>query len=121
VATTLESRARDCKHSAPQRIKPIVRVTWLAHPHRYGYYVIMKTTVDLSDALLLRAKRFAAASGKPLRALIEEGLRRVLEEDESSAPYRLPDRSVGEAGGENPLESLTWQDLREEIYGNGGQ
>ncbi|MGH7467717.1 MAG: DUF2191 domain-containing protein [Longimicrobiales bacterium] len=79
----------------------------------------MKTTVEISDALLVRAKRYARQSGKPLRALIEEGLRRVLQDDAAPARYRLPDRSVGRAGGPNPLESLTWQDLREHIYGGG--
>ncbi len=77
----------------------------------------MKSTFDINDALLARAKRHARRAGKPLRALIEEGLRRVL--DESSAPvhYQLPDRSVGSAGAANPLEELSWQDLRDEIYG----
>jgi hypothetical protein len=77
----------------------------------------MKTTVEISDALLDRAREQARRRGQPVRALIEEGLRIVLERESSPAPYRLPDRSVGEAGGTNPLESFTWQDLRAEIYG----
>lgn len=78
----------------------------------------MKTTVEISDALLARAKRYARSVGKPLRAVIEEGLRRVLQEEEQAAGYRLPDRSTGTAGGHNPLEGLSWQDLRGEIYGD---
>ncbi len=78
----------------------------------------MKTTIDVNDALLVRAKRHARKVGKPLRALVEEGLRRVLLESESPrANYQLPDRSVGKRGGPDPLESLSWQDLRSEIYG----
>lgn len=77
----------------------------------------MKTTVEISDALLTRAKRHARKSGKPLRALIEDGLRCVLQDDAEPLAYRLPDRSVGEPGAANPLESLSWQDLRDEIYG----
>jgi hypothetical protein len=77
----------------------------------------MKTTVEISDALLDRAREQARRSGLPVRALIEEGLRIVLEREASPPSYRLPDRSVGEAEGTNPLESLTWQDLRAEIYG----
>jgi hypothetical protein len=77
----------------------------------------MKTTVDLADSLLARAKRHARRTGRPLRALIEEGLRRVLSEEAKGPAYQLPDRSVGDAGGKNPLESLSWQDLRDEIYG----
>jgi len=38
----------------------------------------MKTTVDIADDLLLRAKREAEASQTTLRSLIEEGLRELL-------------------------------------------
>jgi hypothetical protein len=51
-----------------------------------------------------------------VRALIEEGLRLVLDGERDVAAYTLPDRSVGKAGSANPLESLSWQDLRDEIY-----
>ena len=40
----------------------------------------MKTTIELSDALLRAAKRSARARGVTLRAIVEEGLRRVLRE-----------------------------------------
>ena len=79
------------------------------------YYV--KTTVEISDSLLARAKRLAVRTGRPLRALIEDGLRLVLASEPTLRRYTLPDRSVGKAGGTNPLESLSWQDLRKEIYG----
>ena len=77
----------------------------------------MKTTIDIADALVARAKRHARRIGKPLRALVEEGLRRVLDQEAPGSGYRLPDRSLGELGGKNPLERLSWQDLRDEIYG----
>lgn len=38
----------------------------------------MRTTVDLPDDLYRQAKSEAALQGKPLRDLVEEGLRRVL-------------------------------------------
>ena len=38
----------------------------------------MRTTVDIQDDLLIRAKKRAVELRKPLRALIEEGLRRYL-------------------------------------------
>ena len=31
-------------------------------------------------------------------------------------PYRLPDVSVGDPDGPNPLEGLTWEELRDLIY-----
>lgn len=79
----------------------------------------MKTTLDIQDSLLLRAKRLSKRTGRPLRSLVEEGLRQVLAGEERSVGYELPDCSVGEPGGPNPLEQLSWQDLREEIYGAG--
>ena len=77
----------------------------------------MKTTIDIRDELMVRAKRYAKRTGRPLRAVVEEGLRRVLSDTSHTTPYELPDRSVGDPNATDPLESLSWQDLREEIYG----
>ena len=77
----------------------------------------MKTTVEISDALLDRAKRHAKRTGRPVRALIEEGLRTVLQQAKTRNRYRLPDHSVGDPSSPNPLELMSWQDLRDEIYG----
>lgn len=40
----------------------------------------MKTTLDLSDELLIKAKKKAADLRRPLKALVEKGLRMVLNE-----------------------------------------
>lgn len=77
----------------------------------------MKTTLDLSDELLKRAKKQARKQGKPLRALVEEGLRLALQEAPVKKRYVLPDRSVGNPKAQSPLDALSWQDLRDEIYG----
>jgi len=77
----------------------------------------MKTTIEISDALLERARRYARRTGRPVRAVVEEGLRLVLKEEKRRPSYRLEDRAVGDASAPNPLESLSWQDLRDEIYG----
>jgi Bacterial antitoxin of type II TA system, VapB len=79
----------------------------------------VKTTLDIQDVLLQRAKRLSKRTGKPLRALVEEGLRHVLSEQRThSARYELPDCSVGDVNATNPLENWSWQDLRDEIYGD---
>ena len=78
---------------------------------------LMKTTLEIQDELLARAKRHAKRTGRPLRAVVEEDLRLALSDPASRSPYRLPDHSVGEAGAEAPLEAFSWQDLREVIYG----
>ena len=77
----------------------------------------MKTTLDIHDELLNRAKRQAKRTGRPLRALVEDGLRQVLSSEAGRERYRLPDLSVGKPDGRDPLESYSWQDLRELIYG----
>ena len=78
---------------------------------------IMKTTLDIQDELLVRAKRHAQRTGRPLRAVVEEGLRQVLSKATPSPRYVLPDHSEGEPGDSDPLEAFSWQDLREVIYG----
>ena len=77
----------------------------------------MKTTLEIQDALLERAKRHARRAGRPLRAIVEEGLRRVLSQRTAAPAYELPDASVGDPSAADPLEALSWQDLRGEIYG----
>jgi len=78
----------------------------------------VKTTVEIADNLLARAKRHAQKTNRPVRALIEEGLRLILDADASRAKYKMPDRSVGTAGKPNPLDDLSWSELRKEIYGD---
>ena len=46
---------------------------------------IMKTTLELPDELLIEAKKLAAEQRRPLRALVEEGLRLVLRKPEARA------------------------------------
>jgi hypothetical protein len=79
--------------------------------------VRVKTTLDIQDALLDRAKRHAKRVHRPLRAIVEEGLRRVLADSSARGSYVLPDASVGDADAPDPLEALSWQDLRAEMYG----
>ena len=81
-------------------------------------WVLVKTTLDIRDELLARAKRHARATGRPLRAIVEEGLRQVLAATSARQRYRLPDLSTGNVGGADPLEAYSWQDLRAVIYGD---
>lgn len=56
----------------------------------------MKTTIDISDALFAMAKNVARERQTSLRALVEEGLRRVLSEatNQVKPPFKLKDASV---------------------------
>jgi hypothetical protein len=49
----------------------------------------MKTTVDIDDELLIAAKKRAAELRRPLRALIEDGLRAQLRQAKRTGPVRI--------------------------------
>ena len=78
----------------------------------------MKTTLDIHDELLARAKRHAHETHRPLRAVVEEGLRLVLSKESRPDRYVLPDRSYGADEIQDPLASYTWSELRDIIYGD---
>ncbi len=80
----------------------------------------MKTTIDIHDELLTRAIQYAKNTGRPLHAVVEEGLRQVLPASLGSR-YRLPDLSEGKAGADDPLADYSWQELRGMIYGESGE
>ena len=76
----------------------------------------MKTTVEIQDALLLRAKHYARENGTTLLSVLEEGLRRTLDEPRTQKPYTWPDLSVGSPDGEDPLAGYSREELRDLIY-----
>jgi hypothetical protein len=75
----------------------------------------MKTTIDLTDGLFNSAKALAGARQTTLRALVEEGLRRVLADAQAKAKpaFKLKDARVH---GKKMLISdpRRWQQLEEE-------
>lgn len=76
---------------------------------------LVKTTIELSDALFHSAKAHAQQSQTTLRALVEEGLRRVLSDAHATAKpaFKLQDASVH---GQAILvsEPGLWQQLEEQ-------
>lgn len=77
----------------------------------------MKTTIEIHDGLLLGAKLRAKKTGRTLRSIVEEGLREVLAKEPIKNTYKMPDMSVGDPNGENPLKKYTWPQLRAIMYG----
>ena len=81
----------------------------------------MKTTVEISDALLREAKRVAAHDETTVRALIEEGQRQSLNARNDKRRFRLRDASYGKGGLRPEVEDGSWERLRDMIYeGRGG-
>jgi hypothetical protein len=82
----------------------------------------MKTTIEISDALLRQARELAARDGVTLRALVERGLHNVLRETSPSvAPFKLRDAAFGGDGLQPEFQAAPWSQMRDAIYlGRGG-
>ena len=81
----------------------------------------MKTTVEISDALLDEARKVAAREGTSLRTLIEQGLRQVVSASKPRRAFRLRKASFKGRGLSADAKALDWQQLREMSYdGRGG-
>ena len=76
----------------------------------------MKTTIEISDALLARAKRVAASQHTTLRELVETGLRHVLEQRQARRSFAFRDRRVRGRGLQPEFQSATWAQLRDAAY-----
>lgn len=79
----------------------------------------MKTTVEISDALMGAAREAAQERGITLRALIEEGLRRVLREQEKRPVFRL--RRASFRGEGRIAGTDDWEQVRALIYRDAGE
>lgn len=85
--------------------------------HLYG----MKTTVDLPQSLLDEAKKLAANHRTTVKALIEEGLRRVIGEHQRSGKFRRRKATFKGEGFQQDMEGVSWETIRERAYeGHGG-
>ena len=78
----------------------------------------MKTTIDIADDLLLRAKEEAKQKNTTLKSLVERGLAEILEKKDNKKVLKI--RSFAGGEGVNPIyEAMTWDEKLEVIYGNG--
>lgn len=91
----------------------------VAHIIPYGL-PYMKTTVEISDELLEKAKRLAAKRRTTLRAIIEQSLRNTLKEQRRMETYELPDRSVDGQGLQPGFRDKPWSDIRDAAYDGRG-
>lgn len=76
----------------------------------------MKTTIDITDDLALKAKKLAASKGTTLRAIIEDGIRLSLEAEQHAKTFHMTDRSVKGRGLQPEFEGKSWADIREAAY-----
>jgi hypothetical protein len=76
----------------------------------------MKTTLDIADPLLREARQIAAREGTTLRALVEQGLRRVVSEKKRKDAFRLRKASFKGRGLRPELRDGGWESLRDLAY-----
>jgi Arc/MetJ family transcription regulator len=81
----------------------------------------MKTTIEITDTLLVEAKRLAAREGISVRTLVEQGLRQAIRERRSRAEFRLRKAAFRGEGLQPHVADLGWDRVREVAYeGRGG-
>jgi hypothetical protein len=81
----------------------------------------MKTSINLPDPLLDEARKVARREGTTERALVEQGLRQVLEQKRLDSAFRLRDASFAGDGLHPELEGASWERRREMVHeGRGG-
>jgi hypothetical protein len=81
----------------------------------------MKTTIHIPDSLLREAKSVAAKEKTTVRALVEEGLRRVVSDRRQEKPFRLRNVTFKGKGLQPGIEEGNWEQIRSMIYeGRGG-
>jgi Bacterial antitoxin of type II TA system, VapB len=81
----------------------------------------MKITIEISDSLLEEARKLAAKEGTTVRALVEQGLRRVVAERKSRSVFKLRKATFRGDGLQPSAAGATWDQIRDAIYeGRGG-
>jgi hypothetical protein len=76
----------------------------------------MRTTVDIPDSLLSKARRAARARKTTLRMLIIEGLQLVTQRDAMPSTFHLRDGSFGDGGLVDGLVETDWERIRDLAY-----
>jgi hypothetical protein len=76
----------------------------------------VKTTVDIADSLLRRAKAAARREGTTLKNLTEEGLELALARRASRTRPAIKPVVFGGDGLSPEFRGKSWSDIRDEIY-----
>jgi hypothetical protein len=76
----------------------------------------MKTTVEIPDSLLDEVRRVASREGLTVRALVEEGLRRVLAERKRARVFRLRKVTFKGKGLQPHVAGASWEQIRDTAY-----
>ena len=76
----------------------------------------MKTTIEISDSLLKEVKSVASREHTTVRALVEEGLRRITAERKRAKPFKLRKVSMDGHGLQSGMAGASWHQIRDASY-----
>lgn len=76
----------------------------------------MKTTIEIADDLLARARRQARKERTTLRALVDEALRQRLARPAASGGFRLRRHAFTGHGTQQAIAEGRWDSVRDLIY-----
>jgi Bacterial antitoxin of type II TA system, VapB len=76
----------------------------------------MKTTIEISNSLLETAREVAGREKTTVKALVEEGLRKVIEERAQSPGFKLRRATFKGKGLQPQAAGASWEQIRELIY-----
>jgi len=76
----------------------------------------MKTTIDIADDLLDRAKRQAQRENKTLKEIVEEALRRQLVSQPGRKRFTYRPHTVKGKGLQAGVAEGNWEQIRDLIY-----
>lgn len=81
----------------------------------------MKTTVEIPDSLLEEARKLASRERTTVRALVEEGLRRIIGERNRASVFKLRKVTFKGDGLQPHVAGASWERIRDAAYeGRGG-
>jgi hypothetical protein len=78
--------------------------------------MFMRTSIDIPDRLLGKAKTIAHRRGTTFRQIVIEALQAAVEERRPERPFRLRDASFGEGGLVEGLSESDWDRVRDLAY-----
>lgn len=76
----------------------------------------MKTTVEIPNSLLEEARKLASRNKTTVRALIEEGLRRIIAERKRASRFRLRKATFKGKGLQPQVTGASWERIRDIVY-----
>lgn len=81
----------------------------------------MKTTIEIPDSLLQKARKVATQENTTLRALVEEGLRQVIANRAKTGSFHLRKNTFRGKGLQPGAAGASWEQIRDMAYeGRGG-